>query len=129
MIDRLDAAGLRPTHQRVALATLLFSGDARHITAEQLYTEAKSAGLKVSFATIYNVVNLFTEYGLLREIAIKPGIALYDTNVAEHSHFYFEDTQQLVDIPGTIPFLDFLPPPPSGTIIKRIDLIIRVRAS
>ena len=38
--ERLRAAGLRPTRQRVALARLLFDGCDRHVTAEVLHEEA-----------------------------------------------------------------------------------------
>ena len=33
VLDRLRAAGLRPTRQRLALAKLLFEGGDRHVTA------------------------------------------------------------------------------------------------
>ena len=35
--ERLKAAGLRPTRQRVALGTLLFRNGDRHVTAEMLH--------------------------------------------------------------------------------------------
>jgi len=35
-LERLRAAGLRPTRQRVALARLLLENGNRHVTAEQL---------------------------------------------------------------------------------------------
>src|SRR3954471_19972914 len=38
--EMLQAAGLRPTRQRMALGWLLFGKGARHLTAEMLYEEA-----------------------------------------------------------------------------------------
>jgi Fur family iron response transcriptional regulator len=39
----LRMAGLRPTRQRVALAEILFGGEHRHVSAEQLLAEAQIA--------------------------------------------------------------------------------------
>ena len=47
----LRRAGLRPTRQRVALATLLFGAGDRHVTAEILHEEAVAMGERVSLAT------------------------------------------------------------------------------
>jgi Fur family iron response transcriptional regulator len=41
--EMLQAAGLRPTRQRMALGWLLFGKGARHLTAEMLYEEATLA--------------------------------------------------------------------------------------
>ncbi|HZD27006.1 MAG TPA: transcriptional repressor, partial [Alphaproteobacteria bacterium] len=57
VLERLRAAGLRPTRQRLALARLLFEGGHRHMTAEDLHGEASGAGLKVSLATVYNTLH------------------------------------------------------------------------
>ena len=54
VIRRLKESGLRPTRQRVALARLLLDTGPRHVTAEELFQEARSAGIPVSLATIYN---------------------------------------------------------------------------
>ncbi len=64
----LAGAGLRPTRQRVALATLLVGdGQNRHITAESLFAAAAAAGEKVSLATVYNTLRAFCEGGLVQE--------------------------------------------------------------
>ena len=52
--EMLQAAGLRPTRQRMALGWLLFGKGARHLTAEMLYEEATIAKVPVSLATVYN---------------------------------------------------------------------------
>jgi Fur family iron response transcriptional regulator len=50
--ERLRVAGLRPTRQRVELASHLFNGMDRHVTAESLAEEVAEAGIKVSLATV-----------------------------------------------------------------------------
>ncbi len=62
-LERLRAAGLRPTHQRLGLTRLLFAGTDRHVTAEALHKEALANNVRVSLATIYNTLIQFTEQG------------------------------------------------------------------
>ena len=46
--EKLRKAGLRPTRQRLALASLLFAPNDRHVTAEGLHEEAVAARVPVS---------------------------------------------------------------------------------
>jgi Fur family transcriptional regulator, iron response regulator len=124
---RLRSVGLRPTRQRIALARLLFDCGDRHMTAEQLHSEALAAAIRVSLATVYNTLHQFTAAGLLREVVVEPGRSYFDTNVHDHHHFFCETTGMLQDIPGASVFVGALPTPPSGTEIRRVDVIIRVR--
>ena len=126
---RLREAKLRPTRQRVALARLLFAQGDRHITAEQLRTEAAAANVAVSLATVYNTLNQFKAAGILREVMIEPGQSYFDTNVNDHHHFFLEDAAVLVDIPGEHIAVTTLPEPPPGTAISRVDVIIRIQES
>ena len=129
LVQRLKAAGLRPTRQRLALAKLLFEapgGCDRHITAEQLHAEAVADNVRVSLATIYNSLHQFTGAGLLREVVVEAGRSYFDTNVTDHHHFYFEDSGRLQDIPGEMVQLDNLPTPPGGAKVARVDVIIRL---
>ena len=99
-LERVRAAGLRPTRQRVALTRLLFAGTDRHVTAEDLHKEARANNVRVSLATIYNTLNQFTEAGMLREVVVDALSSYFDTNVSHHHHFYCEEDRNLVDIPG-----------------------------
>jgi Fur family iron response transcriptional regulator len=123
---RLRRARLRPTRQRVALATLLFGEGHRHVTAEELHAEAHRSRLPVSLATVYNTLNQFTEAGLLREVAIEGHRSYFDTNTSNHFHFYLEDERKLFDIPGDGIQVEGLPELPPGTRIRRIDVIVRL---
>lgn len=126
-LERLKSMGLRPTRQRMALARILFESGDRHITAEQLHTEAQTANVRVSLATIYNTLHQFTKVGLLNEVVVEPGRSYFDTNVSNHHHFYNEDSGELVDISAESIRLDALPESPEGTDVRRVDVIIRVR--
>jgi len=126
-LARLRAVGLRPTRQRLALARLLLENGDRHITAEQLHGEAVGADIRVSLATVYNTLHQFTNAGLLREVVVEPGRSYFDTNTADHHHFFCETTSKLEDIPGQDVVVSGFPLPPPGTEICRVDVIIRVR--
>ena len=121
--------GLRPTRQRMALARILFEAGDRHITAEQLHTEAQAENVRVSLATIYNTLHQFTEVGLLNEVVVEPSRSYFDTNVSKHHHFYNEGSGELVDISAESIRLEALPEPPKGTDVRRVDVIIRVRST
>jgi len=125
-LGRLKLVGLRPTRQRLALAGLLFGDSYRHVTAEALHAEAVEAGVRVSLATVYNTLHQFVKVGLLDEVIVDPGKSYFDTNTAEHHHFYFEDVGRLEDIPGGSVVLGQLPEAPAGTRIGRVDVVIRV---
>jgi Fur family transcriptional regulator, iron response regulator len=127
-LERLRRVGLRPTRQRLALARLLFDQGNRHVTAEQLHGEACEAAVRVSLATVYNTLHQFTAAGLLNEVVVEPGRSYFDTNVDDHHHFYFEDSGRLQDIPGNTVLVSEMPEAPSGTAIRRVDVIIRLGA-
>jgi Fur family iron response transcriptional regulator len=125
----LRMAGLRPTRQRVALAELLFAGEHRHVSAEQLHVEAVGARVNVSLATIYNSLHQFREAGLLREVAVDASRSYFDTDTSDHHHFYLEDEQRVIDIPSSAIVIQNLPEPPKGTSITHVDVVVRVKKS
>ena len=125
--EMLQAAGLRPTRQRMALGWLLFGKGARHLTAEMLYEEATLAKVPVSLATVYNTLNQLTDAGLLRQVSVDGTKTYFDTNVSSHHHFYLEGSHELVDIPDLNLELSSMPDVPEGYEIARIDMVVRLR--
>lgn len=124
---KLKEAGLRPTRQRMALGLLLFAKGDRHLTAEKLYEEAQELRVPVSLATVYNGLHVFTEAGLLREVAVDGTKVYYDTNVSDHHHFLLEDSNQLIDIPALTIDRSVVPALPDGMEITAIDVVVRLR--
>ena len=127
LTQKLRDSGLRPTRQRTALAQLLFAKGDRHVSAEDLYEEARQADITISLATVYNTLNQFTEVGLLRAISIDSTRIYFDTKTGNHHHFFLEDSEELVDMPAGSIRVENLPDTPKGTEISRIDVIVRLR--
>ena len=124
---RLRHAGLRPTRQRVELASLLFKSCDRHVTAESLHDEVSDAGVKVSLATVYNTLHQFTQAGLLRQVIVDSSRSYFDTNTGDHQHFFLESEGMLIDIPGETIAVAGVPAPPPGLAVDRVDVVVRVR--
>ena len=83
--------------------------------------------MPASLATVYNVLNLFAEVGLVRSLPIEGAKTVFDTNTSDHSHFYFEDTGAVCDIAlDSSAFADSITPP-EGYEIARIDIVVRLR--
>ncbi len=123
----LERYGLRATRQRLGLAKLLFGKGDRHLTADALASEAHAARMPASLATVYNVLNLFAQVGLVRSLAIEGGKTVFDTNTSDHSHFFFEDTGAVCDIgPECIKLSEGIQPP-EGYEIAKIDIVVRLR--
>jgi Fur family transcriptional regulator, iron response regulator len=123
----LERYGLRATRQRLGLARLLFSKGNRHVTADSLAAEADALKMRASLATVYNVLNLFAQVGIVRGLAIDSTKTIFDTNTRDHSHFYFEDTGHIEDIPleGTQIAEQVIPP--DGYEIAKVDVVVRLR--
>jgi Fur family iron response transcriptional regulator len=126
--DWLKAGGLRPTRQRLALASLLVGdGQNRHVTAESLYALSSDAGERVSLATVYNTLRAFCDAGLLNEVVVDGSKSYFDTRIDDHPHFYWEDSHSLTDAPADQLEIAALPKAPEGMEVARVDVVIRLR--
>ncbi len=124
--EHLSRAGIYPTSQRRALAGILFDRH-QHLTADQVFEKARSKGIRVSRATVYNTLNLFVEKGLLREIFVNATHTFYDSNIHPHFHFYNVDEGCLTDMDGRIADDLILHKLPHGTVVEGVDVVVRVR--
>ncbi|MEL6806549.1 MAG: iron response transcriptional regulator IrrA [Pseudomonadota bacterium] len=124
----LAGAGLRPTRQRMALASLLIGdGQHRHVTAESLFEAAKAQGDGVSLATVYNTLRAFCDAGLMQEVMVDGSKSYFDTNTHDHPHFFWEDEAKLTDAPSDQLVIAQLPDAPEGAEIASVDVVIRLR--
>jgi Fur family iron response transcriptional regulator len=123
--DKLKTVDLRPTRQRISLASLLFVVGDRHVTVDQLYAEAKALRMPLSRATVYNTLHQFVAAGLVREIALYGSKVWYDTKTGSHCHYFDEGEAVLFDMEENLGEQLALRAPPGKKIVG-IDVIVRL---
>ena len=124
--EKLIMAGVRPTKMRAALAGLLFDGQDKHVSVDEVIAMARKAGLRPSVATIYNTLNQFCAAGLLRRISVDAGRTFFDTNMDEHHHIFYESEGRLVDVPADQMTVAGAPPIENNRSVKAVEVLIRV---
>ena len=126
LIQRLMSHGVRPTAQRLRIASLLL-GKPQHLSAEQVLAGLRGQGMRVSKATIYNTLNLFAASGLIRQLSVGNDRCWFDSNTDSHYHFHDLDTGALMDVSLRDVEFQRLPEPPPGMQVEGIELVIRLR--
>jgi len=83
--------GLRMTEQRKVIAQVLSDSD-DHPDAEELYARAAAIDPKISLATVYRTVRLFSDAGIIETHDFRDGRARYEAADDEH-HDHLIDVQ------------------------------------
>lgn len=131
-IERGDLAGLLRGHgisatpQRIEIAAVMLETK-QHLSAEQVLARLARGRAAASKATVYNTLGLFAERGLVREVIVDATRVFYDSNTAEHHHFYNVDDGTLTDMPPGAVAIGELPEAPPGTRTDSVDIVVRVR--
>ncbi|MBT4994906.1 MAG: transcriptional repressor [Hellea sp.] len=76
-------SGLRMTDQRKVIAKVLSEAN-DHPDAEDLYSRASTIDPKISLATVYRTVRLFSEAGIIETHDFRDGRARYETTDDDH---------------------------------------------
>jgi Fur family iron response transcriptional regulator len=122
----LEQHGLLATTQRIDIAELVLAKP-QHLSAEQIIGAMRERGSRVSKATVYNTMKLFSDRGLVRTVEVDPQRQYYDSTTSPHHHFYNVDTGELTDIPPEEVDFRLKTGLPAGTEQESIDVVIRVR--
>jgi Fe2+ or Zn2+ uptake regulation protein len=100
MLRDLRRAGLKLTPQRIAIVRL-FSGDASHPTAQDLFERLRRSFPSMSFATVYNTLDALARAGLAGTVRL-PGrrgdAARFDPNTAPHHHAVCDGCGRVLDV-------------------------------
>ena len=126
ILSLFDQHGILPTPQRIEVAAALLCRP-QHLSAEQIIEQLRQGGSRVSKATVYNTLNLFSERGIVKEVMVDPVRKFYDSTTHPHHHFYNVDTGELSDIPDDQVAFSSLPEMPSGTRAESVEVLIKVR--
>ena len=126
VLSMLKSHGVLATPQRMEVAELLLDRP-QHLSADQIIDRLRDAGSRVSKATVYNTLKLFSEKALVKECNVDPSRKFYDSAIHSHHHFYHVDTGELSDIPADQVSIKSLPNLPRGTELENVEILIRVR--
>jgi Fe2+ or Zn2+ uptake regulation protein len=97
--ERLMSAGIKPTAQRIAIASFVFVRG-EHPTANEVIEGIQDILPMVSRATVYNSLNALVKAGLVMEVQSGvDDLVRYDGNVEPHHHLVDSKTGRLFDVP------------------------------
>ena len=125
IVKLLQQYDVTPTRQRIEIANYLFQRP-QHLSAENILEGVNAEGSRVSRATVYNTMGLFTDRGLVREVLIDRERVFYDTNRTSHYHVYDVDSGELHDVMHSDIEISTIPELPEGAHIVDTNVILRV---
>lgn len=100
MIKEIESLGL--TVQRQAVLRAVTESD-KHLTANDVFDNARILLPGISFATVYNSLNYLKKEGLIGEIQFGTNAKLYDRNLTQHDHAICSNCEKLVDLELSLP--------------------------
>jgi Fur family iron response transcriptional regulator len=120
--------GLQVTSQRLDIAEYVLCRP-QHLSADQILGALRARGSRVSKATVYNTMNLFSERGIVRTVDVDSDRQYYDSRSEPHHHFYNVDTGELTDIPADSVRLELTSALPQGTERESVEIVVRVKTA
>ena len=97
LAELLRKRGLRATSQRVVMHRLLRDTE-RHVSAEELLSEASERLPGVSLPTVYATLELFEQLGVVRRVNGGGGTLLWDTRADTHHHMICRNCGRIEDL-------------------------------
>ena len=96
--EELNAVNLRATPARIALMSLLETTD-KPIDVQSMIQYLDENDIKTDPATVFRIVNMFTEKGLLKPIQLNEGKYRYElASISDHHHLVCESCGNIEDI-------------------------------
>ena len=122
----LRSKSLKLTKQRLLVASYLFDGHNKHVTAQDLFKKLNKSKSKISLATVYNTLHEFYNNKLINKLSINSEKIYFDTNMSSHHHFYNKEDEELVDVSNNLK-ISGLPNPPKGKRIEKIEVLVHLK--
>ena len=88
---------------------------------------AKTGMSRLKASTVYNTLRAFCDAGLMHEVVVDGSKSYFDTRVDDHPHFFWEETGRLTDAPPEQLEIARLPDAPAGTVVSKVDVVIRLK--
>ena len=99
-IGEIGSLGL--TKQRQCVLRVIHDSE-KHLTANEVFEEARARLPGISFATVYNSLRFLKSEGLIGEIQLGFGAHRYDRNLTRHDHAVCNDCGTIVDLKLPLP--------------------------
>ena len=99
-MENIENLGL--TKQRQTVLQVIRESD-KHLTANEVFDDARRLMPGISFATVYNSLNYLKKEGLIGEIKFGTDANLYDRKLDRHDHALCNSCGKLVDLELSIP--------------------------
>lgn len=96
----MESTGL--TKQRQAILQVIRESE-EHLTANQVFEDARRVLPGISFATVYNSLRYLKNEGLIGEVYFGTGATRYDRKMDRHDHAICRACGKLVDLDLPIP--------------------------
>ena len=90
--------GIQMTKQRAAVYKVLKTLNT-HVTAEMVLEKLREQGSGMTVATVYNIMNLFEEKGLIQTVGAAGEPVIFDVNTSWHAHICDAQTRCVRDYP------------------------------
>jgi Fe2+ or Zn2+ uptake regulation protein len=87
---------LNLTRQRQVVLEVVMQAE-RHLTAQEIYDRVRQILPGTAYATVYNALAYLVDRGLIQEVRLGEGPALYDPNVSRHDHLVCRRCRRVVD--------------------------------
>ena len=96
----IDTLGL--TKQRKVILTVIRESD-DHLTANEVFDNAKALLPSISFATVYNSLRFLKDEGHIGEIQFGNGASRFDRMTSRHDHALCNKCGKLIDMELELP--------------------------
>lgn len=95
--DMIRGAGLKATPQRISVLKVLSEMDT-HPSAEMLMEALEDQGYVMSVGTIYNILETFSEKGLILKLKDNQEVMRFDATTNFHVHIYNHEDNRIEDL-------------------------------
>lgn len=92
----LKAAGLKVTPQRQAILEAVYHLS-NHPTSDQIIEFIRTAHPNIATGTVYNVLEVLVESGLIKRVKTDKDAMRYDGILEKHHHLYCAETDRIED--------------------------------
>ncbi len=119
-LEFYKSIGLKLTPQRLAILEYL-ENNTEHPSAEDIYSALKERFPSMSFATIYNTLEVLIKKGLVKELGLDSSKKRFDPFTHPHHHFVCKGCGKILDVESR--FEIFIPEDLSDCMVEDFQVV------